>query len=66
MGAGLSRPLEAATIPPFLDKARDHLQQLMVAAPLPHQDIDSTATRLRTLRIGAQRAKNLRSPGEES
>jgi diguanylate cyclase (GGDEF)-like protein len=61
----VSRPLEAATIPPFLGQAMSHLQQLMLAAPMPHQDIDSTATRLRTLRTGAQRPKSLRSPGEE-
>jgi EAL domain-containing protein (putative c-di-GMP-specific phosphodiesterase class I) len=58
------RPLEAATVAPFLGEAREHLQQLMIAAPRPQQDIDSTATRLRTLRVGL-RPKSVRTPSEE-
>jgi diguanylate cyclase (GGDEF)-like protein len=60
----VSRPLEAATVAPFLGEAREHLQQLMLSAPMPHQDIDSTATRLRTLRMG-MRPKSVRTPSEE-
>jgi diguanylate cyclase (GGDEF)-like protein len=60
----VSRPLEAATVAPFLGEIREHLQTLMLAAPVPHQDIDSTATRLRTLRMGP-RPRGARTPSEE-
>jgi EAL domain-containing protein (putative c-di-GMP-specific phosphodiesterase class I) len=63
----VSRPLNVATIPMFLREARQHLEELMRSAPLPYQDIDSSATRLRTLRMSPSRlAKSLKStPSEE-
>jgi diguanylate cyclase (GGDEF)-like protein len=62
----VSRPLNVATIPVFLREARPHLEELMRSAPLPSQDIDSSATRLRTLRMSPSRlAKSLKSTPSE-
>lgn len=62
----VSRPVDAAAIPLFLTRARGHLEQLLVAAPLPQQDIDASATRLRTLRMSSPRpVKVAKSPFDE-
>lgn len=61
----VSRPINAATVPVFIDQARAHLEQLMIGAPPPVQD-DSNTTRLRTLRAAAGRgARTARSPADE-
>jgi predicted signal transduction protein with EAL and GGDEF domain len=52
----VSRPINAATVPVFIDQARSHLEQLMIGAPRPSEG-DSSTTRLRTLR-----ASNIRGP----
>src|SRR4029453_4214492 len=51
----VSPPIEAALGPPFLTRARTHLDELARMAPRPSQDIDSSATRLRTLRVPSAR-----------
>jgi diguanylate cyclase (GGDEF)-like protein len=51
----VSRPLKPATVPVFLAESRRHLEELMHSAPLPVHDIDSSATRLRTLRVPTTR-----------
>jgi predicted signal transduction protein with EAL and GGDEF domain len=62
----VSRPINAATVPVFLDQARTHLEQLMIAAPAPTQESDSNTTRLRTLRASTARgARSARSPADE-
>ncbi|MGH8177438.1 MAG: putative bifunctional diguanylate cyclase/phosphodiesterase [Steroidobacter sp.] len=47
----VSRPIEVAAIPMFLAQARAHLEELMIAAPSRHHDIDSSTTRLRRLHL---------------
>jgi diguanylate cyclase (GGDEF)-like protein len=49
----ISRPLDGATIPTFLTRVRAHLEALLIAAPSPTHDIDSSATRWRRLRASA-------------
>jgi diguanylate cyclase (GGDEF)-like protein len=63
----ISRALDPATIPTFLSQARRHLQQLMLGAPLPPQDIDASATRLRTLRLSnpGRAGRSGRNPADE-
>lgn len=62
----VSRPIAAATVPTFVDQARVHLEQLMIASPPPAQDVDSTMTRLRTLRASSTRtARTARPPADE-
>lgn len=62
----VSRPINAATVPVFIDQARAHLEQLMIAAPPPAQEADSNTTRLRTLRASSSRgARATRSPADE-
>jgi diguanylate cyclase (GGDEF)-like protein len=61
----ISRALDPATIPTFLSQARGHLQQLMLGAPLPPQDIDASATRLRTLRVSNRASRSGRNPADE-
>jgi diguanylate cyclase (GGDEF)-like protein len=51
----VSRPLQAATVPAFLAESRRHLELLMRTAPMPNADLDSSATRLRTLRLPTTR-----------
>jgi diguanylate cyclase (GGDEF)-like protein len=51
----VSRPIQAALVPTFLTRARGHLEELARMAPKPSQDIDSSATRLRTLRVPSAR-----------
>jgi diguanylate cyclase (GGDEF)-like protein len=46
----VSRPIDAATIPTFLMRSRAHLEALLIAAPSPAHDIDSSTARLRRLR----------------
>jgi diguanylate cyclase (GGDEF)-like protein len=63
----VSRPLKAAAVSVFLAEARGHLEQLLLTAPVPSVDLDASATRLRTLRLGQQRpARSSRgTPSEE-
>jgi diguanylate cyclase (GGDEF)-like protein len=62
----VSRPINAATVPVFVDQARAHLEQLMIAAPPLAQDNDSNTTRLRTLRASTARgARAARTPADE-
>lgn len=62
----VSRPINAATVPVFIDQARAHLEQLMIAAPPLAQDNDSNTTRLRTLRASTARgARAARTPADE-
>ncbi|HEY0686839.1 MAG TPA: EAL domain-containing protein [Steroidobacter sp.] len=61
----VSRPINAATVPVFVDQARAHLEQLMIAAP-PPVETDSNTTRLRTLRAATARgARAARTPADE-
>jgi predicted signal transduction protein with EAL and GGDEF domain len=62
----VARPINAATVPVFVDQARTHLEQLMIAAPPPAQAADSNTTRLRTLRASTARgSRAARSPADE-
>jgi diguanylate cyclase (GGDEF)-like protein len=62
----VSRPISAATVPLFIEQGRAHLEQLMIAAPSPVQEIDSTSTRLRTLRVSNIRGpRAVRTPTED-
>jgi diguanylate cyclase (GGDEF)-like protein len=47
----VSRPLKASTVPSFLAESRRHLEQLMRTTPPSTDDLDASATRLRTLRM---------------
>jgi diguanylate cyclase (GGDEF)-like protein len=63
----VSRPLKPATVPTFLSDCRRHLEQLLLTTPVPTVDLDSSATRLRTLRLSQprpSRAVNVRSDEE--
>jgi EAL domain-containing protein (putative c-di-GMP-specific phosphodiesterase class I) len=51
----VSRPLGGDLVPTFLGNARAHLEQLVGMMPAPAPDIDSSATRLRTLRMPSMR-----------
>lgn len=63
----VSRPLKAATVPVFLAEARRHLEQLARSATMSSAEIESSATRLRTLRIAAPRPpRPTKTPSEES
>ena len=46
----VSRPIKAATVPVFIEQARRHLEQLHAHGAAARSDLDSSATRLRTLR----------------
>jgi diguanylate cyclase (GGDEF)-like protein len=62
----VSRPINAATVPVFIDQARAHLEQLMIGAPAPTHENDSNTTRLRTLRATSARgARSARPPADE-
>ncbi|MBL8266508.1 putative bifunctional diguanylate cyclase/phosphodiesterase [Steroidobacter sp.] len=62
----VSRPINAATVPVFIDQARAHLEHLMIAAPPPAVDADNNTTRLRTLRASSARgARPARAPADE-
>lgn len=62
----VSRPINAATVPVFIEQARAHLEQLMIAAPIPVREMDASATRLRTLRVSnTRRSRAARTPSEE-
>jgi EAL domain-containing protein (putative c-di-GMP-specific phosphodiesterase class I) len=61
----VSRPLSETAIPAFLEQAHGRLQQLMQAAPIPSQDLDASATRLRTLRVVPARARSVSQSLEE-
>ncbi len=62
----VSRPINAATVPVFIDQARSHLEQLMITAPPPAQESDSNTTRLRTLRASSARGtRAARTPADE-
>jgi diguanylate cyclase (GGDEF)-like protein len=53
----VSRPLHASKVPAFVCGSRQHLEDLLMAAPMPEQDIDSTGARsVRALRTAALRA----------
>ena len=61
-----ARPINAATVPVFIDQARGHLEQLMIGAPAPAHDNESNTTRLRTLRASSARgARSARPPTDE-
>jgi EAL domain-containing protein (putative c-di-GMP-specific phosphodiesterase class I) len=61
----VSRPINAATVPVFVDQAKAHLEQLMVAAP-PPQEFETSTFRLRTLRASSSRAaRSARPPADE-
>ncbi|HVF18162.1 MAG TPA: EAL domain-containing protein, partial [Steroidobacteraceae bacterium] len=52
----VSRPLRAANVPSFVAGSRQLLEDLLVTAPMPEQDIDSTGARsVRALRTAALR-----------
>jgi diguanylate cyclase (GGDEF)-like protein len=52
----VSRPLIAAKVPAFVEGTRQHLQELLLAAPLPEQTIDSTgSSSVRALRTALAR-----------
>jgi diguanylate cyclase (GGDEF)-like protein len=60
----VARPINAATVPVFIDQARSHLEQMMIGAPQPEHD--SNTTRLRTLRASTARgARPARPPADE-
>ncbi|HEU4653746.1 MAG TPA: EAL domain-containing protein, partial [Steroidobacteraceae bacterium] len=59
----ISRPLSASSVAPFLLETQSHLQQLVLSAPTPQQEIESSG-RLRVLRLAGRSARN-RSAGEE-
>ncbi len=62
----VSRPINAATVPVFIDQARPHLEQLMVGSPAPSHENESNTTRLRTLRASTARGARLaRPPADE-
>ncbi|GFE81205.1 hypothetical protein GCM10011487_32050 [Steroidobacter agaridevorans] len=62
----VSRPINAATVPVFIDQARAHLEQLMIGAPAPVHENESNTTRLRTLRASTARgARSGRPPADE-
>ncbi|HKU13045.1 MAG TPA: EAL domain-containing protein [Steroidobacteraceae bacterium] len=63
----VSRPLKLASVPVFLVEARRHLEQLMLATPMPAADLDASATRLRTLRVATPRSgrPSRSNPSEE-
>jgi diguanylate cyclase (GGDEF)-like protein len=53
----VARPLTEAAVPEFLSGARSRLEELLLAVPVPQQDIDTTGTRfIRTLRNRARGA----------
>jgi diguanylate cyclase (GGDEF)-like protein len=53
----VSRPLVAAKVPAFVDNSRQILEDLLIAAPMPEQDIDSTGARsVRAIRKAALKA----------
>jgi diguanylate cyclase (GGDEF)-like protein len=61
----VSRPINAATVPVFIDQGRAHLEQLMIGAPTPLQENENT-TRLRTLRASSTRGpRSGRPPADE-
>jgi diguanylate cyclase (GGDEF)-like protein len=62
----VSRPINAATVPVFIDQARAHLEQLMIGAPPPAHEADSNTTRLRTLRASGSRSTRIaRAPADD-
>jgi diguanylate cyclase (GGDEF)-like protein len=62
----VSRPLAVATVPTFLTQAPAHLRDLLDSVPTQSHDIDSSAVRLRRLRLPPPRAlKPKQTPGEE-
>jgi diguanylate cyclase (GGDEF)-like protein len=61
----VARPLKAATVPQFLAEGRRHLEQLLLTTPVPTVDLDSSATRLRTLRLSPPRPTRARGNPEE-
>jgi EAL domain-containing protein (putative c-di-GMP-specific phosphodiesterase class I) len=62
----VSRPINAATVPVFIDQARSHLEQMMIGAPAPAVENDSNTTRLRTLRASTARGtRSSRPPADE-
>jgi diguanylate cyclase (GGDEF)-like protein len=61
----VSRPINVATVPVFVEQAKTHLEQLMIAAP-PPQDFETSTFRLRTLRTSTARASRItRPPADE-
>ena len=61
----VSRPISAATVPVFVEQAKAHLEQLMIAAP-PPQDFETSTFRLRTLRASSTRSRRAaRPPADE-
>ena len=57
----VSRPLAAAKVPAFITASQQFLEELLLAAPMPEQDIDSTGARsVRAIRTAALRAARSR------
>ena len=53
----VSRPLTANKVPAFINASQQFLEELLIAAPMPEQDIDSTGTRsVRAIRTAALRS----------
>jgi hypothetical protein len=53
----VSRPLPAAKVPAFVHNSKQFLEDMLIAAPMPEQDIDSTGARsVRAIRTAALRA----------
>jgi len=53
----VARPLTAAKVPGFISNSRQFLEDLLIAAPMPEQDIDSSGMRsVRALRTAALKA----------
>lgn len=61
----VSRPISAAAVPVFVEQAKEHLEQLMIAAP-PPPDFETSTFRLRTLRASNSRpSRSARAPADE-
>jgi EAL domain-containing protein (putative c-di-GMP-specific phosphodiesterase class I) len=57
----VSRPINAPTVPLFVNEAKTHLEQLMIAAP-PPQEFEKSTFRVRTLRASNSRTSRTARP----
>jgi predicted signal transduction protein with EAL and GGDEF domain len=61
----VSRPINASAVPVFVDQAKAHLEQLMIAAP-PPQEFEKSTFRVRSLRASNSRtSRRARPPADE-